>query len=320
MSSLPPEALLWSLLRGALGTQALRVVANYRIADMIEDGILTVAEMSATANADEDALYRFLRALASEGVFAEEEPGVFRNTPASELLRTGGKERWNEFALQFGGSWYAPVGEAAHAARTGEPTFPRVWDDSFEVFLRKHPGELALFNSSMEAGAAERISSVAALAWSDETVVDVGGGTGRMLSELLRLNPGLQGVLFDLPEVVAAAAVPEHCEVVGGDFLESVPAGDAYVVSRILHGLDDEKAERVLANIRAAARPGARVLLIEAVIPAGNAPNGSKWLDLLMLVLSGGRERTEEQWLALLEDTGLEPISITDGLIQAHSP
>ena len=109
-------------------------------------------------------------------------------------------------------------------------------------------------------------------------------------------------------------------EIVAGDFFEGVPAGDAYVVSRILHGVDDEKAARVLANVRAAARPGARVLLIESVVPPGNAPSGSKWLDLLMLVLSAGRERTEEEWRVLLARTGLEVNSIEDGLIQARCP
>jgi hypothetical protein len=320
VSGLPPEAQLWSLLKGALETQALRIAAGYRIADMIEDGIRSVAEMAAAANADEDALYRFLRALASEGVFAEEEARVFRNTPASELLRTDGEQRWNEFALQFGGSWYAPIGGAATAARTGEPTFPRIWGASFEEFLSTHPGELALFNRSMEGGAAERIGTVAALEWDAAVVVDVGGGTGRMLSELLRRHPDLRGILFDLPEVVADASVPEGCETIGGNFLESVPTGDAYLLSRILHGLDDDKATGVLANIRSAARSGARVLLIESVVPLGNEAHGSKWLDLLMLVLSGGRERTEEEWRGLLGGAGLEVDVIENGLVQARCP
>jgi hypothetical protein len=141
-----------------------------------------------------------------------------------------------------------------------------------------------------------------------------------MLLELVRRHPGLSGVLFDLPEVVAGVEPSARVDVAAGDFLDGLPAGDAYVVSRILHGLDDEKAARVLENIREAARPGARVVLIEAVIPAGNAPNGSKWLDLLMLVLTGGRERTAEEWRALLARAGLEVTSIDDGLIQARCP
>jgi hypothetical protein len=141
-----------------------------------------------------------------------------------------------------------------------------------------------------------------------------------MLAELARRHPRLHCILFDLPEVVADARVPAGIEVVGGDFLEEVPAGDAYVLSRILHGLDDERAAGVLANIRAAARPQARVVLNEAVLPAGNEPYGSKWLDLLMLVLSGGRERSEEEWRRLFDATGLEAVSIEDGLLQARCP
>jgi hypothetical protein len=172
----------------------------------------------------------------------------------------------------------------------------------------------------MAAGASERIARVADLPWNDETVVDVGGGTGGMLFELVRRNPGLRGVLFDLPEVVAGVEPPARVEIVSGNFFDGLPVGDAYVVARILHGLDDEKAGRVLANIRAAARPGARVFLIESVIPTGNEPHGSKWLDLLMLVLSGGRERTEGEWRVLLARAGIEVDSIEDGLLQARCP
>lgn len=318
MSSLPPEALLWSLQRGAMAAQALRVVAELRVADALSAGPRRIEELA--GDADEGSVRRVLRALASDGVFEEVEPSLFRNTPASELLRTDGDGAWHEFALQFGREWYEAFARFPEAVETGEPTFPFVFGADFESWMRAHPDRLALFNRSMAAGASERIGRVADLDWNDETVVDVGGGTGAMLSELIRRHHRLHGVLFDLPEVVAEVEPRAAIEVVSGDFLAGVPAGDAYVVSRILHGLDDVKAALVLANIRAAARPGARVLLIEAVIPRGNAPNGSKWLDLLMLVLTGGRERTEEEWLALLERAGLEVVSITDGLIQARCP
>jgi hypothetical protein len=139
-----------------------------------------------------------------------------------------------------------------------------------------------------------------------------------MLTELLRRHPNLRGILFDLPEVVAEATVPDRCELVAGSFFDSVPAGDAYVLSRILHGFDDERAGRILRNVRAAARHGARVLILDAVLPEGNEPHGAKWLDLLMLVLSGGRERTEAEWRRLLGGAGLEIDSLDDGLIQAR--
>jgi hypothetical protein len=318
MSSVPPEGLLWSLIRGAMATQALHVVAQLRVADALTGGPRPVDELC--GDSDPDAVQRTLRALASDGVFDEVEPGVFGNTPASELLRTDGDQAWHEFALEFGGEWYEAFARFPDAVESGEATFPLVFGADFETWMREHPEQLALFNRSMAAGAAARIGRVADLAWNDETVVDVGGGTGGMLFELVRRHPGLRGVLFDLPEVVEGVEVPERVDLVAGNFFDGVPVADAYLVSRILHGLDDEKAARVLANIQAAARPGARVLLIESVIHVGNEPHGSKWLDLLMLVLSGGRERMEEEWRGLLAAAGLEADSIEDGLIQARCP
>jgi SAM-dependent methyltransferase len=318
VSSIPPEAQLWPLVRGAIATQALRVAAQLRVADALATGPRPIDELA--AEHDADAVYRVLRALATEGVFAEDEPGVFRNTPASELLRTDGEQRWHEFALQFGGEWYDAFALAPHAVRTAEPTFPIVFGAGFEEWMRDHPDAHGVFNRSMEAGAAERIERIAGLPWNAEVVVDVGGGTGRMLAELARRHPGVRGVLFELPEVAAQATVPEGCEVVAGSFLDFAPSGDAYVLSRILHGFADDPAERILRNVRAAASSGARVLILDSVVPPGNEPHGNKWLDLLMLVLSGGRERTEAEWRALLERAGLTAVRIEDGLIEATVP
>jgi hypothetical protein len=301
-----------------MGTQALRVAAELGIADALAGGPRPVEELAGEANVD--AVYRVLRALATEGVFVEEQARVFRNTPASELLRTDGEQPWHDFALQFAREWYTAFADVPHAVRTGEPAFPIVFGAGFEDWMRTHPAELALFNRSMEGGAAERIGRIADLPWEDELVVDVGGGTGAMLSELLRRRPRLRGVLFDLPEVVEAASVPPGCEVTPGSFLDGVPAGDAYILSRILHGSDDETARRILGNVCAAAHPEARVLILDSVLPEGNEPHGAKWLDLLMLVLSGGRERTEAEWRELIDRCGLEAVSIDDGLVQARCP
>jgi O-methyltransferase/methyltransferase family protein len=326
MTEAQPQAVLWGLVKGAMATQALHVACRFGVAERLAHGPRPVIEIAAEAGADADALYRFLRALATEGVFAEEEQGVFRNTAASELLRTGTEERWHEFALQFGDDWYRAFADAPHAAKTGDPTFPSVFGVRFEERLQADPERLATFNRSMEGGAAERAARIAELPWNAELVVDVGGGTGTMLVELLRRQPRLRGVLFDLPEVaaeaeqrIAASGLSSRCDIVGS-FTDGVPQGDAYVLSRILHGCADETATAVLGNIRGAARPGARVVILDAVLPEGNEQHGGKWLDLLMLVLSGGRERTAAEWRALLEGAGLRVESIDDGLVQASCP
>jgi hypothetical protein len=149
--------------------------------------------------------------------------------------------------------------------------------------------------------------------------VDVGGGNGELLRGLLERRPELRGIVFDLPETVRdEAAFGDRLQFVAGSFFDAVPAGDAYVLSAILHDWNDERAAAILGTVRASAPPGARLLLIESVVAPGNEPQGSKWLDLLMLVLVEGRERTESDWRALLGAAGFEPESIEDGLIQAR--
>ena len=322
----PPESTLWSLLRGAMATKALAVAADLRIADELAAGPRPVAELAAAAGADEESLYRFLRALASEGVFAEHEPRVFRNTAASELLRTDHPASWHDFAHLFGGVWYRTFEDAEVAVRTGEETFPRSFGMDFWAWLAKDPVEGSSFNRAMASGADRKVEAIDAAEWRPgDTVVDVGGGNGVTLIGLLQRHPELEGVVFETAEtareaevLVAASDVADRCRVVAGSFFAGVPSGDAYVLGAILHDWDDDRAAAILRNIQAAARPNARLIVRDAVIPSGNEPHGNKWLDLLMLLLQRGRERTEEQWRRLLGDAGFAVTSISDGLIEAE--
>jgi hypothetical protein len=172
----------------------------------------------------------------------------------------------------------------------------------------------------MEQGGDRRVERLAGLDWrGDETVVDVGGGNGSLLFELLGRQPGLRGVVFDLPETTRdETAFGDRCTFVAGNFFDGVPPGDVYVLSTILHDWDDERAAAILHTIRASAPADARLLVLEAVVPPGNEPHGAKWLDLLMLALFGGRERDELQWRTLLSGAGFEPTSVEDGLIEAR--
>lgn len=197
MSTRTPESQLWDVLRGALVTRALAVVADLGIADALADGPRPVEELARDAGADPDTLHRLLRALASDGVFAEIERGTFGNTPASEQLRHGG---WGAFAHLFGGVFYQAMG-ALDAS--GKAAFPELYDTDFWSWLAAHPDERALFDLAMEQGKQRRVERFDAVDWhGDETVVDVGGGNGSLLLELLSRHPGLRGIVVDLPETV----------------------------------------------------------------------------------------------------------------------
>jgi hypothetical protein len=316
MSSVSSEERLWNLLRGALTTRALGIVADLGVADALADGSRSAEDVAREVGADPDALHRLLRALASDGVFAEVEPGVFANTEASELLRAGAG--WDDFAHLFGGVWYRTIERLdGHA----DAVFPKAFGTDFWSWLAQHPAERAAFDRAMEQGKERRIDRLAALDWrGDETVVDVGGGNGANLVGLLRRHPGLHGIVFDLPETVRDEETlrAAGCTFVAGSFFETVPAGDVYVLSTILHDWDDEHAAAILGTIRRATGPGTRLLVVETVLQPGNDPHGAKWLDLLMLALFAGRERDEAQWRALLGGAGFEPVQISDGLIEAR--
>ena len=317
MSEPTPEARLWNILRGALTTKALGVVADLGIADQLANGPRDVATLAEHSDADPQTLHRILRALASDGVFAEDEPGVFRNTESSDLLRAAAQGGWRETAHLFGGVFYGGAG--AMDPTTRAETFTRAFDADYWSWLGRQADERAAFDAAMAGGKERAATRLSELQWGgDETVVDVGGGNGALLRELLERVSGLRGVILDLPETVRDdERLGDDITFLAGSFFEEVPAGDVYVLSGILHDWDDEAATTILRTIRAAAPQHARLLVIDSVIPTGNEPHGGKWLDLLMLVLVGGRERTEPEWRSLLEGGGFDPVAIEDGLIQA---
>jgi hypothetical protein len=317
MSERAPEALLWDFLRGAMMTQAFAVVCDLGIPNTLADGPGHVDDLAREVGVDADALHRILRALASDGIFAEQEAGVFASTVASDRA---GSEGWTSFAHLFGGVFYDAVADLAQAVRTGKSTFPGRFSAEFWPWLASHPEERREFDRAMGGGNDRRAKRLADLDWRDGgVVVDVGGGNGSVLLELLRRKANLRGIVFDLPETNRdESSFPAGLEFVGGNFFERAPSGDTYLLSGILHDWDDEPAAAICRTIRSAASPGARLLIMESVIPPGNGPEGAKWLDLLMLVLAGGRERTEPEWRELLGATGFDVEEIENGLIQAR--
>lgn len=305
---------VWDLQLGAIATRVMGIVAGLGVADALSSGARPVADVAEEVGADADVLERYLRALATRGVFAEVEPGVYRNTEASELL--GRDAPAGAFAQLFGGVWYEAAGRLD---ASGDQAF----DGDFWAWLGGHPHERRLFDVAMVEGAGRRVERLQRVGFEPgETVVDVGGGNGSLLLEVVGRHAGLRGIVFDLPETVRdeAALAAAGIEFLEGSFLERVPEGDVYILGTILHNWPDEAAAAILRTIRVHAPGGARILIIDSVIPPGNEPHGGKWLDLLMLALFAARERTEAQWRALVEGAGLRIDSIEDGLVQATCP
>lgn len=317
MSEPAPEQALWDFLRGAMMTKALGIVADLGIPEALSAGPRPVAALARDTGVDADALYRILRALASDGVFAEEETGVFRATELSELLLRPG---WKAFAHLFADVFYEAVADLDRAVRTGSATFPARYGEEFWPWLGARADERATFDAAMAEGKETSATRLAGVDWGDgDTIVDVGGGNGSLLIGALRDRPNVRGIVFDVPETDRDEdAFPANVQFVPGSFFDRVPTGDAYVLSRILHDWDDDRAAAILSSIRTAARPGARLFVVETVLDTGNEANSAKWLDLLMLVLAGGRERTEREWSRLLESAGFEPVAIQDALIEAR--
>ena len=303
-----PMEYLWP---GIVAAQAIHAAAKLRIPDMLASGPKTAAELASESGAHAPALERLLRALSSLEMFSRTPDGRFRNTPLTEALRADHPQSQRDAALFLPAAFlWRPLGELEQSVRTGEPAFERIFGQSFFQYLGTHPQDAAVFNAAMTQGVAW--TSPALLAAYDfsrfERLVDVGGGEGALLRDIVSATPGLRGVLFDLPQVVARAPevltseVAARCEVVGGDFFQSVPEGaDAYLLKGVIHDWQDEDAVKILRNTRRAIRAEGTLLLIEGLADSPARPVGV--FDLLMLVV-GGRERTEGDFRSLLAATG----------------
>jgi hypothetical protein len=315
VSQVPPDAALAQLVFGKCVAMAISVAAKLRVADLLADGPQSVAELAAATKAHAPSLYRLLRALASVGVFAELDDGRFTLTPMGEYLRTGVKGSLRGVADYCGSDWsWRAWGQLLDSVRTGRTAFDTVFGEPVFDHLAKHPDESAVFNEGM-TGFSSNIAPAVAEAYdfaAFKTVVDVGGGHGVLLTTILRTHPGVAGIVFDAPHVASGAedAIREaglagRCRAVGGDFFRGVPAGgDAYLMKHIIHDWPDDRAATILRNCREAVNPGGKLLLVELVLGSGNASDLGKILDLEMLVIASGRERTEAEYRELLAKAG----------------
>ena len=315
-NEIPPEIRqMQQLLNGYRVTQSLHVAARLGLADRLASGPMSADHLAAATGANADAIYRVMRALASLGVFAETTEHRFTLTPLAELLRQDHPYSMRGQVLFFGSHAYRAWGELLHTVMTGETAFDHVFGAHHFAYLAQHPDASAEFNASMTANSRRAASAVVAVYdfSSAHTVVDIGGGHGTLLAAVLRANPGLRGMLFDEEHVVAgatslleAAGVADRCERASGDFFQTAPANaDLYMMRHILHDWDDERCIVILSACAQAMAPGGKVLAIESVIAPGNDPSPAKFLDLQMLVMNGGRERTAEEYRRLYTAAGL---------------
>jgi DNA-binding Lrp family transcriptional regulator len=307
------------LLAGFQISQALYVAAKLGVADCLVDGPRPVADIAATVGAQPDALGRLLRTLASEGVFTEVEPNAFGLTPLGATLSSDQPGSMRGLALTWMETHYLPFDKLLETVRSGVPAAELHYGEPFFSWLSSQPDQVAIFSTAManltdgiKAGALETLDASEV-----STLVDVGGADGTLLAIVLSGSPNTRGILFDLPHVVAGAGknlaergVAERVEVVGGDFFEELPEADGYVLSHILHDWSDEEAEQILRNVATAGGSGARLLLVEFVLPAGDEPHISKRIDLTMLGMLTGRERSEKDWSALLDRAGFDNVRI----------
>ena len=300
---------------GAWITQALAVAAELGLADQLAAQPRTAAELARASQSHLPSLYRLLRALASVGVFAEDEHHRFSLTPRAQLLRADTPDSQRAMAIMMGAEFHAAWGQLLHSTRTGEPGFDRHYGMPFFRFMSLHPDRHAIYDAAMTGvHGVETEPMLEAYDFSScSTVADIGGGNGSTLAAILKRHPALQGILFDLPSVanraqplLASAGVSTRCRIVGGNFFDSVPAGaDVYVLRHVIHDWQDRDAISILRNCRKVMLPHARLLVVEMVLPPGNAPAFGKWLDLMMLLVAG-RERTQHEYRRLFTAAGLE--------------
>ncbi|TDV42276.1 methyltransferase [Actinophytocola oryzae] len=311
------RAALIEVIGGYMASQALRLAAELKIADLIHDGVDTSAALAQATGSHEPSLHRLLRMLAAVGITTEPEPGRFGLSAVGEQLRSDSPDSLWAFTRFFTDpSLFTSWQSVGHTVRTGECAFDQVHGKNAYVHLSEQPELSALFNHAMSQESRIAAGQVAAgIDFTDvKSVVDIGGGDGTLLKAILTTHPHLTGVVFDspsgvaeAPKVIAEAGLTDRCEVVAGDFFQAVPeGGDLYIIKSVFQDWDDEPAAKLLRTVRAHMPDGAKLLIVGSVLTdTATTDEPVMFLtDANMLVTAGGRERTESEFAALLADTG----------------
>ena len=301
-----PAQSISGLAKAHIAARCLHVIADFGVADALGDGAATPAELAASAGLNADALDRMLRLLAAHGVFAHAGDG-YEHTPESRLLRSDHPQSLRSYVRMHAmPAMWNGFHDLHHAARTGRPA--RDWPALLEHFAQ-HEEEAVVFNEAMTRKSCAVVPAVVN-AYDFEAfsvVADIGGGRGHLLQGILDAAPAASGILFDLPHVIEEArnAASPRLRLLPGDFfVDALPAADAYVLMDLLHDWRDDDAAKILAAVRRAAPAGARLLIVETLLPEGPGPHFGKTLDVVMLAVTGGRERTRSAYAALLAGAG----------------
>ncbi len=325
----PSYEIVWELSNAIVASRSLHVVAELGVADHLGDVPMSAAGLATACHAAPDALDRALRLLVTCGVFQRRDGG-YLHTESSRLLRSDHPRSMRAFARLNGlPVLSATFGELEHSVRTGSPALETVDPKGFWHYLRDHPEEAAVFEQAMTAKAHADIAAVLdAYDFSHHRrIADVAGGHGHLIAAVLAEYGEATGVLFELPAVAAEVTPSPRLDVVAGDFFtDALPACDAYLLMNIVHDWDDTDAAAILTAVADAGRSsGATVLIVETVMPDGSEPHWAKTLDVLMLAVTGGRERTHAEYTRLLDRAGIDlvrtvptatPFSIVEGHVR----
>jgi SAM-dependent methyltransferase len=316
--ALPPHAVMARMMSGYAVSQMIYAAARLRIADLLDAGPQTIDDLSSGIGVNRDALARVMRGLTVVGVVAVDDDGRFRGTTLSRLLLSGAPGSMHSLALLTDQS-YRVWGEILATIETGAPAFDRCFGMSRFEYLRQHADQATAFTRAM-SGMLQQNAAVVVAAFDFSRcrrIVDVGGGLGVLISAILAANPDARGVLFETAAVaeeakrsIASGDLAERCDVVAGDFFESAPAGgDAYVLSQTIHNWNDSQAVQILRTCRSAMAPDGTVLVIEMLMPPRLDGSPMEYplvmTDLQMMLMTGGKERTEAEHRLLLESAGL---------------
>ena len=313
----PPATQMMQMITGFWTSCCIYTAAKLNIADLLATKPQTAGQLAEAVHANAPFLYRVLRALAGVGIFSEKENGEFENTVLSETLRGEIPGSMKAMAIAQLGDHFNAWGNLLYSVKTGNISFDKIEGMSVWEYYETHPDEGVNFMKAMTGSTNAAIMNVIpAYDFSQfKTIVDVGGGNGAFLTAVLDAAKQAKGIVFDEEYVIEetkrtlkAKSVTERCSAEAGNFFESVPANaDAYIMKHILHDWDNEKSIQILTNCCKAMKPGSKLLVIESVIPKGNTPHPGKFMDINMMAMTGGSERTEMEFAALFEKAGLKP-------------